>query len=240
MNVLIVGAGEMGAWFGGCLRASVAYADRDRETAEAVAATTGGRAVDLDTTEQFDAVCLAVPISAVEEAIAAHAGRATHAVLDVAGVMEPAVSAMRAHASGHERVSLHPLFGAEYAPGRIAVVPDETGPITDRIRSTLLESGNELFETTPDEHDRSMSTVQARTHAAILAFGLASEPVREEFHTPISKQLSALTERVTSGNPDVYAEIQAAFGGADDVAAATRRIADADAETFETLYRDAR
>lgn len=240
MNVLIVGAGEMGVWFGGCLGASVAYADHNRETAEAAAATTGGRAVDLDTTEQFDAVCLAVPISAVEDAIAAHAGRATRAVLDVTGIMQPAVSAMRTHAPEHERVSLHPLFGGEYAPGRIAVVPDASGPVTDRICSALLERGNELFETTADEHDRSMSTVQARTHAAILAFGLASEPVREEFHTPISEQLSALTERVTSGNPDVYAEIQAAFGGAEEVAAATRHIADADAETFETLYRDAR
>ncbi len=239
MNVLVVGAGEMGTWFGGTLHASVAYADRDRKAAESAAATTGGRAVDLDTTERFDVVCFAVPISAVSDAIATHAERATHAVVDVTGIMKPAVSAMRTHAPEHERVSLHPLFGATYAPGRIAVVSDESGPVTDRIQSTLLERGNELFETTPDEHDRSMSTVQAKTHAAILAFGLASEPVREEFHTPVSEQLSALTERVTGGDPDVYAEIQAAFGGAEDVAAATRRIAEADAETFETLYRDA-
>ncbi len=240
MNVLVVGAGEMGAWFGGCLSTSVAYADRDRTAAEEAAATTGGRAVDLDTAEQFDAVCLAVPISAVEDAVVAHADRATRAVLDVAGVMEPPVTAMRAHAPEHERVSLHPLFGGEYAPGRIAVVPDATGPITDEIRSELRARGNDLFETTADEHDRSMATVQARTHAAVLAFGLAREPVREEFHTPVSKQLSTLTDRVTSGNPHVYAEIQSAFGGADEIAAAATRIAQADDETFETLYRDAR
>ncbi|RRJ33640.1 prephenate dehydrogenase/arogenate dehydrogenase family protein [Halocatena pleomorpha] len=240
MNVLVVGAGEMGTWFGGAVHASVAYADRNRAAAETAAAATDGRAVGLDTTEQFDVVCFAVPIPAVSDAIAAHADRATRAVVDITGIMEPAVAAMRTHASEHERVSLHPLFGAAYAPGRIAVVADESGPVTDRIRSTLLERGNELFETTAVEHDRSMSTVQAKTHAAILAFGLASEPVREEFHTPVSEQLSALTDRVTGGDPDVYAEIQAAFGGAEDVAAATRRIAEADAETFETLYRDAR
>lgn len=240
MNVLVVGAGEMGQWFGKSLDASVAYADRDRTTAEEAAVTTGGRAVDLDTTERFDAVCLAVPLSTVEKAIATHAGRATHAVLDVTGIMEPAITAMRAHAPDHERLSLHPLFGGDYAPGRIAVVADAAGPITDRVRSDLRDSGNELFETTPKEHDRSMATVQARTHAAILAFGLASEPVREEFHTPVSKQLTALVERVTSGSPHVYAEIQKAFGGADDVADAATNIADADEAAFETLYHDAR
>lgn len=240
MNVLVVGAGEMGTWFGGCLSASVAYADRDRAAAEAAAATTGGRTVHLDTTEQFDAVCLAVPISAVEDAIATHAARATRAVLDVAGVMEPAITAMRTHAPDHERLSLHPLFGSEYAPGRIAVVPDATGPVTDQVRSDLRDADNELFETTAEEHDRSMATVQARTHAAILAFGLASEPVREEFHTPVSEQLSTLLTRVTNGNPHVYAEIQSAFDGAEDIAAAATRLAQAEDETFETLYREAR
>lgn len=240
MNVLVVGAGEMGRWLGESLDASVAYADREKAAAEDAAASTGSRAVCLDTTERFEAVCLAVPISAVEEAIAAHAGRATHAVLDVAGVMEPAVAAMRAHAPDHERVSLHPLFGGDYAPGRIAVAPDAAGPVTDQIRTGLCDRGNELFVTSPEEHDRSMATVQARVHAAILAFGLASDPVREEFHTPISKQFTELLERVTSGNPHVYAEIQSAFAGADDVADAATRIAEADKAAFETLYRDAR
>lgn len=240
MNVLVVGAGEMGRWFGGCLGGSVAYADRDRDSAEWAATATDGRAVDIDTDERFDAVCLAVPIAATEEAIATHTERATRAVLDVTGVMGTAVAAMREHAPDHERVSLHPLFSARHAPGRIAVVPDAPGPITDEIRSTLAASGNDLFETTTEEHDRSMATVQARTHAAVLAFGLARETVPEEFHTPISKQLSALTERITSGTPRVYAEIQSEFGGAADVAEAAARIASADEETFETLYQEAK
>lgn len=240
MNVLVVGAGEMGTWFGGCLGGSIAYADRNRANAERAATATGGRAVAVDTDERFDAVCLAVPIAAVEDAIATHVERATRAVLDLTGVMGPAVAAMREHANHeHERVSLHPLFSAEHAPGRIAVVPDAPGPVTDEIRADLAANGNTLFETTPEEHDRSMATVQARTHAAVLAFGLASESVPAEFHTPISKQLAALTERVTSGNPRVYAEIQSAFGGAEDVADAAARIADADENAFETLYREA-
>lgn len=240
MNVLVVGAGEMGTWFGGCLDASVAYADRDGDNAERAAAATDGRAVALDTHERFDAVCLAVPISAVEDAIATHAGRADRAVLDVTGVMGPAVAAMSEHAPDHERISLHPLFSARRAPGRIAVVPDAPGSVTDEIRADLAACGNDLFETTTEEHDRSMATVQARTHAAVLAFGLARDEVREEFHTPVSKQLSALAEQVTSGNPRVYSEIQSAFGGTENVAEAAARLADADQETFEALYREAR
>jgi prephenate dehydrogenase len=37
----------------------------------------------------------------------------------------------------------------------------------------------------------------------------------------------------------VYAEIQATFEGADEVADAARRIADADPETFAALYEEA-
>lgn len=240
MNVLVVGAGEMGTWFGGCLDAAVAYADPDSDNAEQAATATGGRVVALDTNERFDAVCLAVPISAVEDAIATHADRAESAVLDVTGVMRPAVTTMCEYSPDHERVSLHPLFSARRAPGRIAVVPDAPGPVTDEIRSDLTASGNDLFETTTEEHDRSMATVQAQTHAAVLAFSLARDDVREEFHTPISKQLSALADRVTSGNPRVYSEIQSAFGGTEDIAEAAARLADADEETFEALYREAR
>jgi prephenate dehydrogenase len=239
MNVLVVGAGEMGTWFGGCLGASVAYADHNRASAEWAAAATDGRVVALDTNERFDAVCLAVPISAVRDAIATHISRTDRAVLDVTGIMGPAVTTMREHGPDHERMSLHPLFSARRAPGHVAVVPDAPGPVTDNIRDDLTACGNDLFETTTEEHDRSMATIQARTHAAVLAFGLARDEVREEFHTPISEQLFSLVERVTSGNPRVYSEIQSAFG-ADEVAEAATRLADADEETFEALYREAR
>jgi prephenate dehydrogenase len=51
--------------------------------------------------------------------------------------------------------------------------------------------------------------------------------------------LDDLRREVTGGTPRVYADIQKAFDGAEDVAAAAERIADADAETCERLYREA-
>ncbi|WP_330631924.1 prephenate dehydrogenase/arogenate dehydrogenase family protein [Halocatena halophila] len=240
MNALIVGAGEMGRWFGGSISASIAYADFDDDTAAAAVRETGGRVVSPATEETFDLVCLAVPMTEIGSAIERHAVRASKALVDVAGVMEPAVRTMRAVGPDRERLSLHPLFAGSHAPGRIAVVADRPGPITDMLRAELTEAGNELFETTPEEHDRAMTTVQARAHAAILAYGLASEPVREEFHTPISAELTALLERITDGTPRVYTDIQQAFDGADDIADAATRLARADDNAFETLYRNAR
>jgi prephenate dehydrogenase len=167
------------------------------------------------------------------------AARAERALVDVAGVMDESVTAMRAAAPDRERVSFHPLFAAANAPGNVAVVADSTGPVTDRVREAMRAAGNDLFETTAAEHDRAMETVQARTHAAVLAFGLAAESVDDAFQTPISEALFDTLGEVTGNDPGVYADIQAAFEGAEDVAAAANRLAKADRETFERRYEEA-
>ncbi|MEF8887387.1 MAG: prephenate dehydrogenase/arogenate dehydrogenase family protein [Haloarculaceae archaeon] len=242
MNALVVGAGEMGRWLADVLGDAgfeVAVADADPDVAAAAADALEVRAAPVEGDERFDLVCVAVPIPAAVGALAAAAPRADRALLDVTGTMADPVAAMREHAPDRERVSLHPLFAADAEPGNVAVVPDATGPVTDTVRETLAERDNHLFETTPEEHDRAMETVQARVHAAVLAYGLAAEEVPEEFHTPVSAGLAELVERVTDGDPGVYADIQAAFGGAADVAEAARRVAEADRETFQQLYEDA-
>ncbi len=242
MNALVVGAGEMGRWLADVLGDAgfeVAVADADPDVAAAAADALDVRATPVEGDERFDLVCVAVPIPAAVGALAAAAPRADRALLDVTGTMADPVAAMREHAPDRERVSLHPLFAADAEPGNVAVVPDATGPVTDTVRETLAERDNHLFETTPEEHDRAMETVQARVHAAVLAYGLAAEEVPEEFHTPVSAGLAELVERVTDGDPGVYADIQAAFGGAADVAEAARRVAEADRETFQQLYEDA-
>ena len=235
----MVGAGAVGRWFGGTVDADVAFADTDPAAAEAAAGALDARAVPLDGDGRFDAVAVAVPLPATADAIAAHAGRAERAVLDLSGAMVAPVAAMAEHAPTLERVSLHPLFAPENAPGRVAVVADEPGPATDAVRAALEAAGNELFETTAEAHDRAMETVQAKAHAALLAFARAAAEVDPAFGTPVYDRLVALVEEVTGGEPRVYADIQDAFDGAGDVAAAARALADADHEAFERLYRDA-
>jgi prephenate dehydrogenase len=243
MQLLVVGAGAMGRWFadtvGRVNGVDVAFADTSPDAAKAAAADRDARAVSVDGDERFDVVCLAVPISAIEASVAAQAHRVREAVVDVTGVMATPLSAMRTHCGGSERVSFHPLFAPSNAPGSVAVVADEAGPTTDRVRAALSAAGNALFETTAAEHDRAMETVQSSAHAAVIAYALAAREVRPEFHTPVSAALAELAETVTEGTPRVYREIQTTFDGAERVAEAAARVADADDETFDALYREA-
>jgi len=244
MNVLVVGAGEMGRWFAETLLASdaelaVAFADADPAVAEAATDIVGGHAVDLETDESFSVVCVAVPIPVAPEAIAAHASRAERAMVDLAGYMAEPLAAMREHASDRERLSLHPLFAAENAPGSVAAVVDSGGPTVEALREALSAAGNDVVETTAEEHDEAMESVQAGAHAAVLAYALATAEVPEAFHTPVSAGLADLVSQVTGNDPRVYADIQATFDGAEAVADAAADIAAADHEEFETLYREA-
>lgn len=241
MDLLVVGAGAVGRWFAGVAGADrVAFADVDPAAARAAAERVGGRTAALDGDGSFDAVCLAVPMPAAPEAAARHAPRAERALVDVVGAMEPVVAAGREHAPDRERLSLHPLFAPENAPGNVAAVHDAPGPVTDEVRAALDDAGNGVFDTTPAEHDRAMRTVQAAAHAAVLAYGLARESVRDEFATPVSRGLDDLVATVTGNSPRVYRDIQRTFDGAPAVAEAASRVATADDEAFERLYRSAR
>jgi len=246
MDVLVVGAGEMGRWFAAAVTPDVAFADADPARAEAAAEALGprGRAVPLDTTESFGVVCLAVPMRVAREAIAEHAGKAQQAVVDVTGSMREPLDAMAAAAPARERVSFHPLFGGDAAPGTVAVSTAASGPATDGLRRDIEVAGNDLVDVAPAEHDDAMRTVQGRTHAAILAFALAAadadDDVPDELRTPVYERLAALADRVLDGTPRVYADIQATFDGARDVAAAAERLADTDPDEYDALYDDAR
>jgi len=245
MDVLVVGAGEMGRWFAAAVTPDVAFADADPDRANAAAEALGrrARAVPLDTTESFGVVCVAVPMRVATDAIAEHAGRAQQAVVDVTGSMRDPLDAMARVAPARERVSFHPLFSADAAPGTVAVSTAASGPATDGLRRDLEASGNDLVDVAPEVHDDAMRTVQGRAHAAILAFALAvsesEEAVPDALATPVYEQLSALATRVLDGTPRVYADIQAAFDGAEDVAATAQRLAEADLEAFEDLYAEA-
>ena len=247
MDLLVVGAGEIGRWVadtltadGSPVDATVTFTDRDPAVAEDAASARDAAVVPADGDTTHDAVCLAVPMSVVPEVVATYAPRASRAIFDVSGEMTDAIAAMREHAPRLERASYHPLFAPPRVPGNVAAAVDEPGETVEAVSAAIEAGGNDVFETTPTEHDEAMETVQAGAHAAVLAWRLAGEDVREEFHTPVSSALADVADTVTEGSPAVYAEIQRAFDGADDVADAARAIADADAGEFADLYERAR
>lgn len=244
MNLLVVGAGEMGRWFATALADSgpddidIAFADADAEVARAAAAELNAQVVDVASAEPVDLVAVAVPMSGATSVIDELAPLG-EAVVDVTGTMRGPVRAMREVAPSAERMSLHPLFAPANEPGNVAVVTDADGPLVGAVREALSARGNDLFETEAAAHDEAMESVQASAHAAVLAYALAVDEVPEHFHTPISADLADLVDQVTDGVPRVYADIQATFDGAEEVAEAAREIAEADRETFESLYEDA-
>jgi len=242
MEVLVVGAGEMGRWFAGAVDAPVAFADADPDEARAAADALDGRAVALDGDESFGLVCVAVPMSAAADVIERHAPRAQQAVVDVTGRMVDPLAAMARVAPARERVSFHPLFAGDHAPGRIAVATGAAGPATDSVRRALEAAGNDLVDVAAADHDETMRTVQGRAHAALLAFGLAADDVPAELATPVFESLVDVLDRVTDGSSEVYREIQVSFGGAAELEDAAARLADAvdDPETFAEVYEDAR
>jgi prephenate dehydrogenase len=238
MEHLVVGAGEMGRWFAGVVGGPLAFTDVDRTAASDAAAAHDGRVASEE--EQFDIVTVAVPLPAAVDAIEQHAPRARQAVVDLTGQMAAPLAAMADAAPDRERLSIHPLFAADNAPGNVAVAAASSGPTTDHVLDALRSAGNDLVSIDPADHDAAMRTVQGHAHAAILAFGLVAEDVPAGLETPVYEALSEALDQVTGGTPRVYADIQAAFGGAEDVADAARRIAEADREAFADLYEDAR
>jgi prephenate dehydrogenase len=240
MDVLIVGAGAVGRWVATVVDGPVAFADADPAVArEAAAERPDATAVALDGDETYAMLCVAVPMRAATDVVEAQAHRATDALVDVTGSMREPLETMAAVAPDRERVSYHPLFAPEHAPGRVAVSTGEAGSTTDAFEAALEEAGNDLVRVEAADHDEAMRTIQGRTHAAILAFGLAADDVPADLATPVYEDLLALRDRVTGGTSGVYADIQERFDGAADVADAARRIADADRATFADLYDDA-
>jgi prephenate dehydrogenase len=243
MEILIVGSGTMGRWFGECMAPThgVTFTDADPEVAARAAAAVEGAVASPPQRDRFELVCLAVPIGAVGEAIERHGPKAERALVDVSGVMATPLAEMRAVGPELERVSFHPLFAPANEPGNVALVGENTGETGEAVRQAIEARGNQVFQTTAETHDRAMETVQARAHAAVLAYALAREDVPEQFQTPLSGPLSALVEQLSGNTPRVYADIQATFPGAQAVAEAAARIAAA-AESpaaFASLYAEA-
>ena len=241
MRVVIVGAGTIGQWFATVTAGWLdpIFLDIDQKRAETAAERYDGDVWTRDSVEPAPVVCTAVPLTNTTDVLAEYLPFAELAVIDLSGAMQSPLQVMNSAEQELERISLHPLFAPENAPGNIAAVIEEPGTVWSHCQQRLANAGNHVFETTPEEHDQAMETVQAKVHAAIMAYALAADPVDSAFHTPISEELDRLAKTVLTGSPRVYADIQTTFDGAESVAQAAADVARADNTVFVDIFYQA-
>lgn len=169
-----------------------------------------------------DVVMLALPEGVAERAAAEVFAtvRSTALVVDTLSVKTGWFSKVAAHLQGTEPrpevLSINPMFAPALGfPGRgVAVVSVHDGPRSGWFRDLLGRWGADLIVMEPDEHDRFMASIQAATHAAVLAFGLAMADLGHDLDrlwpalTPPHRTMLALAARICAGDAHVYHDIQ--------------------------------
>lgn len=245
--VVVGGAGRMGSWIVGFLRAqgmAVTVLDPARPDDEAAARTA---------LPDADFVFVAAPpgaIGAIYTDLARDPPRGI--VCDVASIKTPFLGALRALADAGGRVaSLHPLFGpgARVLRGVDLLVCDAGDATATRAcRDLFADTTVRIVEVPLDEHDRWMADVLALAHVTVLAFAAA---LPDEAHGVRSTTLGGLVDlawAAVNESPDVYFEIQAenphAAGATQRLADAVARLRDAarhhDREAFAALMAQGR
>ena len=165
-----------------------------------------------------DAVVLAVPEQIAFEAagkLCALLGPRT-LLVDTLSVKGPLVEAVRAAAPERELVGLNPMFapalGFEGRP--VAAVGINPGERSRQLLDLVGSWGGHVVPVTPEGHDRLAAATQALPHAAVLALGLALPALGIDIvelasvAPPPFTTMLALLARISSGNPEVYWDIQ--------------------------------
>lgn len=183
------------------------------------AATDGdGHAVltDLATVAACPVVLLAVPVEALEAAVAAVAPHlaADALVIDVGSVkVKPARVMLEGLPATVGIVGTHPLFGPQsgkdgIAGLRIAVCAVRGDRAARRVAAFCRAALKlKVFLVSPEDHDREAATVQGLTHL-IARVLLAMEPLPERMTTASFQRLMQAVEMVRHDSPAVYRAIE--------------------------------
>lgn len=167
-----------------------------------------------------DLVILALPHDAALAALPAvcRLAPANALLVDTLSVKTPVQAAVGRPGVIQEVLGINPMFAPDLGlAGRAVVaVPHRPGPGGAAFQALLRTAGARVVVMDAARHDRVTATLQALTHAAGLAFGLALRDLDPDLGPlldvapPPFRTLAALLARIVSGEPDVYREIQAA------------------------------
>ena len=161
-------------------------------------------------------VLVAVPIDVTESVIARLKGLPDDCLLvDVTSVKRGPLSAMLAVHSGPV-LGLHPMFGpdvASFAKQVIVCCSGRDEAASDWLRQQMTIWGARLVNVSADDHDHSMTLIQALRHFATFAYGrhLAEEQADLEqllaLSSPIYRLELAMVGRLFAQDPALYADI---------------------------------
>ncbi|WP_242215253.1 prephenate dehydrogenase dimerization domain-containing protein [Bacillus cereus group sp. BfR-BA-01383] len=170
--------------------------------------------------EKADMVMLALPENIALQAVAIVGEKMKKAALLVhtLSVQVPIATKIGVLEMPLEVVGLNPMFAPNLSiVGRpVAVIVQNSGPRADKLIQLLLTWGGSVVQLDAEEHDQLVAAMQALTHAAVFAFGLALADLdvdivkMSSLAPPPHATLLALLARISSGTPEVYWDIQSA------------------------------
>ncbi len=216
------------------------------------------RLTPLEAARVADVVVISVPIDVTADVIRELGPHVRNEALlmDVTSVKAAPVRAML-EVTGASVVGTHPLFGPSVHSvqgQRVVITPGRGAAWLDWLRMMFQARGLAIVETTPEDHDRSMSVVQVLNHFAtevmgqtVAALGVPLEQTLQ-FTSPIYLMELLLTARHFAQSPDLYASIQmlnpATREVTDAFIDAARKLQDVtaagDHEAFRQVFADVR
>jgi prephenate dehydrogenase len=218
--VVLGGAGVVGRWAGAHLAAPAdttmtvdlvgevdLLADVTEPTGPLAKILGDADAVVLALPEDVAAACLDwLPDTAAPEAI----------VLPTCSVQAPVFGRAARVRMSQQLVGVNPMFSPTLpSAGRpVALISTEHREPPDWVAARLTSAGMTVTGMTPEEHDATMSYLQALPHAAVLGFvaALATAPIDAErlmaLAPPPARTLVALACRILTAPAEIYWDIQ--------------------------------
>ena len=220
----IIGFGSFGQFLSRSLALQFDVTASDKLDHSLTAGCMGVRWDTIGHVANNDVVILAVPLTALEdvlETISSHL-RPQSLVMDVCSVKQEPIRLMRSYLHDVQILGTHPLFGPQSAKEgtwkhKIVVWPvTASSKETDQMLAFFRDSGLDVIEMPPDEHDRQMANVQALTH--FIARALADMNVNKSpLATSAFDHLIKVNELLGRDSWDLFLTIQTGNPFAEEV-----------------------
>jgi len=215
--VIIGGTGEFGKLYASILKEKyeVFIVGRDLERSRLTANSLGVKYGGMEELCDADIAIVSVPISNTKKTIedAAKRMKKESLLMDFSSVKKGIVETI-AKQKNDEIVSCHPMHGPRVISleGQVMLfIPFKVGAKYREFRKFFEEKKMKVYETTIEEHDKTLAVVQALTHYMYLCGASTIAKMgnfKIPFSSPIYEMSRDIMSRIATQNPSLYAQIQ--------------------------------